>query len=41
MAPDEEWDTIWHIWKQAEKYMQELSESAKDRPIAKHDILDA
>jgi len=40
MAPADQWQIVWSIWKHAQKYMEESSERATDASNSKHDILD-
>lgn len=40
MAPEDEWNIIWDIWKHAQDYMRQQAEATEKAEQAKHDILD-
>ncbi|MCK4540999.1 MAG: hypothetical protein KAU17_02075 [Spirochaetales bacterium] len=40
MAPADQWQIVWSIWKNAQKYMEEGSERERGASNSKHDILD-
>lgn len=40
MAPTNEWQIVWKIWKHAQQYMEEISERERSVAHAKSDILD-
>lgn len=40
MAPEDEWNIIWDIWKHAQDYMRQQAEATEEAEQAKHDILD-
>jgi len=40
LAPDKQWEIIWRIWKQAQKFMDESNDTDKSKSNSKHNILD-